>query len=196
MSMAKPKPLVRKNVELKRPGTISPEKRMHEMLRVDHAGEYGAIRIYKGQLAVLANRAEKRGTTETIRHMEEQEKEHLEAFNRIVNERGVRPTALTPVWHVAGFALGAATALMGEKAAMACTAAVEEVIEDHYQSQLDEIGEAEPELSKTIEKFRDDEVAHKETALESGAEQAPGYRILSDAIRAGTKLAIRLSEKI
>lgn len=196
MTMAKPKPKTRKSVEMKRPGTRSPEHRMHEMLRVDHAGEYGAIRIYKGQLAVLASRANKRGTTELIQHMEEQEREHLETFNRIVNERKVRPTALTPVWHVAGFALGAATALMGEKAAMACTAAVEGVIEDHYQSQLDEIGDTEPELTKTIEKFRDDEVEHRETAIESGAEQAPGYRLLSEAIRAGTKLAIRLSEKI
>ncbi|TNE36570.1 MAG: demethoxyubiquinone hydroxylase family protein [Alphaproteobacteria bacterium] len=179
-----------------RPGAKSSEKRMSEMLRVDHAGEYGATRIYQGQLAVLSKRGTRQASAETIRHMEAQEQVHLETFNRILNERQVRPTALTPIWHVAGFALGATTALMGEKAAMACTAAVEDVIDEHYQNQLDEIGEDETDLKATIAKFRDEEIEHHDIAIEQGAEQTPGYRILSNAIKAGTRLAIRLSEKV
>ncbi len=196
MPMSKPKPIVRKNMQSRRPGAITGEQRLHEMLRVDHAGEYGAVRIYRGQLAVLGSRAAKKQTAATIRRMEEQEQEHLKTFNKIVNERGVRPTALTPIWHVAGFALGAATALMGEKAAMACTAAVEEVIDTHYQDQLDEMDDTDPELRRTITKFRDEEIEHRETALAMGAEDTPGYRFLSDAIKAGTRMAIRLSEKV
>lgn len=179
----------------------SPRKqRLNEMLRVDHAGEYGAVRIYQGQIAVL-NARKRRGAVDddmlaTIRHMEEQEQEHLAAFNKILNERAVRPTAMTPVWHVAGYALGATTALMGEKAAMACTAAVEEVIEEHYQDQLDALDADEEELRAAITQFREDEIAHKDTALEHGAEDTPGYKTLSSAIKAGTRLAIRISERI
>lgn len=194
MPMTNPKP--RKNMGQLRPGAKSSEKRMSEMLRVDHAGEYGATRIYQGQLAVLSKRGTRQASAETIRHMEAQEQVHLETFNRILNERQVRPTALTPIWHVAGFALGATTALMGEKAAMACTAAVEDVIDEHYQNQLDEIGEDETDLKATIAKFRDEEIEHHDIAIEQGAEQTPGYRILSNAIKAGTRLAIRLSEKV
>ena len=165
---------------------------IESMIRVDHAGEYGAVRIYEGQLAVLKGRA----SAETIRHMAEQEQRHLKTFDRLVNERRVRPTALEPVWRVAGFALGAATALMGEKAAFACTAAVEEAIDEHYASQIEALGEKDPAFKKTAEDFRADEAAHHQTALDNGAEQAPGYRLMSSAIKAGCRMAIKLSEKI
>lgn len=194
MPMSQPKP--RKNMGALRPGAKTGEKRLAEMLRVDHAGEYGATRIYQGQLAVFGNRGTKQASAATIRHMEEQEQQHLETFNKIINEREIRPTALTPIWHVAGFALGATTALMGEKAAMACTAAVEDVIDKHYQGQLDEIADDEEGLRETITRFRDEEIEHHDIAIENGAEDAPGYRILSNAIKAGTRLAIRMSEKV
>ena len=163
------------------------------MIRVDQAGEYGATRIYAGQLAVMGTRAALAGE---VRHMAEQEAEHLAKFNALVAERGVRPTALQPFWHVAGFALGAATALIGPKAAMACTAAVEEEIDRHYTAQLDELGASDPELSATIEAFRADERAHRETALAAGAEQAPAYPLLSGAIRLGCRMAIRMAERV
>ena len=164
------------------------------MIRVDHAGEYGAVRIYEGQLAVL----KRRGSTkvETIQHMADQEQRHLKAFDRLVNERRVRPTALEPVWRIAGFALGAATAAMGEKAAFACTAAVEEVIDEHYASQIVALEGMDEGLKATVEDFRADEAAHRDEALKQGAEQAPGYRLLSETIKAGCRLAIKLSERI
>jgi ubiquinone biosynthesis monooxygenase Coq7 len=165
------------------------------MIRVDHAGEYGAVRIYEGQLAVMRTRPESRGAADAIAHMAEQEQKHLKAFDRLVNERRVRPTALEPVWRVAGFALGAATALMGEKTAMACTAAVEEVIDEHYAKQVEQL-DGDPELKRTIAEFRADEIAHRDTAFEHGAEMAPGYRFLSEAIKTGCRIAIRLSERI
>ena len=161
------------------------------MIRVDHAGEYGAVRIYQGQLAVLKAGA----AADTIRHMAKQEERHLAAFDRLVNERKVRPTALEPVWRVAGFALGAATALLGEKAAFACTAAVEEVIDEHYASQLEKLDD-DPALKKTLTEFRADEIAHRDEALAHGAEAAPGYRLLSAAIKTGCRVAIKLSERI
>lgn len=164
------------------------------MIRVDHAGEYGAVRIYEGQLAVL----KRRGSTkvETIQHMADQEQRHLKAFDRLVNERRVRPTALEPVWRIAGFALGAATAAMGEKAAFACTAAVEEVIDEHYASQIVALEGKDESLKATVEDFRADEAAHREEALKQGAEEAPGYKLLSETIKAGCRLAIKLSERI
>ena len=162
------------------------------MIRVDHAGEYGAVRIYEGQLAVLG----KRGSADTIRHMAEQEQRHLKTFDRLVNERKVRPTALEPLWRVAGYALGVGTALLGEKAAFACTAAVEEVIDAHYTAQIAELGDKDPELKNTVEDFRAEDAQHRQLALDHGAEQAPGYRLLSEAIKAGCRVAIKLSEKI
>jgi ubiquinone biosynthesis monooxygenase Coq7 len=162
------------------------------MIRVDHAGEYGAVRIYEGQLAILS----KRGGADTIRHMAEQEQRHLKTFDRLVNERRVRPTALEPLWRVAGYMLGMGTALLGEKAAFACTAAVEEVIDAHYTVQLAELGDKDPELKNTVEDFRAEEAQHRQLALDHGAEQAPGYRLLSAAIKAGCRVAIKLSEKI
>jgi ubiquinone biosynthesis monooxygenase Coq7 len=166
------------------------------MIRVDHAGEYGAVRIYEGQLAVFGADKTKARTAALIRHMAKQEEKHLATFDMLINERGVRPTALEPVWRVAGFALGAASALIGEKAAMACTAAVEQVIDEHYAGQLERLGEDEAALKKTVAEFRADEIAHRDTALEHGAEQAPAYRLFSGAVKAGCKLAIALSTRI
>src|ERR1043166_4834142 len=174
------------------PGPAKPD--VHAMIRVDHAGEYGAVRIYEGQLAVLNRRGG--AAADTIRHMAEQEQRHLAAFNTLIRDRRVRPTALGPLWQVAGFALGAATALMGEKAAFACTAAVEEAIDEHYATQIEALGDGDPHLKKTVEDFRADEAAHRQTALDHGAEQAPGYKFLSEAIKAGCRVAIKLSEKI
>jgi len=178
----------------RRPKPAAPGAKLdtEAMIRVDHAGEYGAVRIYEGQLAVL-----KQGpAADLIRHMAEQEQHHLKTFDRLIQERKVRPTALEPVWRVAGFALGAATALMGEKAAFACTAAVEEVIDEHYASQVAALEGKDEPLKATVEQFRADEAAHRDTALENGAEQAPGYRLLSEAIKAGCRVAIKLSERI
>jgi ubiquinone biosynthesis monooxygenase Coq7 len=166
------------------------------MIRVDHAGEYGAVRIYEGQLAVLGRRKGSEASAGMIRHMAEQEQRHLKAFDKIVNERRVRPTALEPVWRLAGFALGFGTALMGEKAAFACTAAVEEAIDEHYAAQIEALGDSDPGLKQTVEDFRADEAAHRQTALDNGAEQATGYKFLSQAIKAGCRVAIKLSEKI
>lgn len=169
------------------------DRRTERMLRVDHAGEYGATRIYAGQLAVMGNRAPH---AEEVAHMAAQEAEHKARFDALLSERGVRPTALQPFWHVAGFALGAATALIGPEAAMACTAAIEEEIDQHYGRQLDELGEDDPELAGVIRQFRDDERAHRATALAAGAERAPAYPLLSGAIRLGCRVAIRLAERI
>ncbi len=163
------------------------------MIRVDHAGEYGAVRIYEGQLAVLGHRNSE--TVVAIRKMAEQEQQHLKTFDALINERRVRPTALEPVWRVAGFALGAATALMGEKAAMACTAAVEEAIDEHYAGQIEAL-DHDPNLKKTVADFREEEIAHRDEAIAHGAEQAPAYRLLSETIKAGCRVAIKLSEKI
>lgn len=175
------------------PGTRTPDD-VEAMIRVDHAGEYGAVCIYEGQLAVLGARHTK--ATDAIRHMAEQEQRHLKTFNTLINERRVRPTALEPIWRVAGFALGAATAMLGEKAAMACTAAVEEVIDEHYAAQVARLGDKDPVLKETVEAFRVEEVVHRDTAIAHGAEEAPGYRLLSEGIKAGCRLAIALSEKI
>ena len=163
------------------------------MLRVDQAGEYGATRIYAGQLAVMGDRAPHAAE---IAAMATQEAEHRARFDAMIARRGVRPTALQPLWNVAGYALGAATALIGPEAAMACTAAIETEIERHYSTQLDELGDDDPELAATIAEFRDDEREHHATALAAGAERAPGYPLLSGAIRLGCRMAIRLSERI
>ncbi len=189
-------PAFKDNDQPELPGRRDDKKRLEEMIRVDHAGEHGAVRIYEGQLAVLGRRPSTRASAATIKKMADQEQHHLDTFNRLVTEHRVRPTALQPIWDVAGFALGAATALMGEKAAMACTAAVEEVIDEHYAAQEKELGDKNPEFKKVVSKFREEEIEHKETALAEGAEEAPGYPILSTTIKAGCRLAIRLSEKI
>jgi ubiquinone biosynthesis monooxygenase Coq7 len=174
------------------PGDLPRRERIARMIRVDHAGEYGAKRIYEGQLAVLG-----RGPKgPVIEHMAEQEREHLDTFDRLVADRGVRPTLLHPLWHVGAFAMGAATALLGDHAAMACTVAVEEVIDDHYARQAEALGEDEPELKAVIERFRAEEQEHRDIGLEHEAEQAPGYRLLSGAVKAATRTAIWLSERV
>lgn len=174
---------------------VSTAEDVESMVRVDHAGEYGAVRIYEGQLAVFDALNPGSAAAEAIRKMAQQEQRHLQTFDRLVNARMVRPTALEPVWRLAGFALGAATALIGEKAAMACTAAVEEVIDQHYAAQLNRLG-GDDELKNTVAEFRNDEIAHRDEALLHGAEEAPAYRLLSEAIKSGCRLAIRLSERI
>ncbi|MSP30158.1 MAG: demethoxyubiquinone hydroxylase family protein [Acetobacteraceae bacterium] len=178
--------------DLRQPGDHTPADRIAQMIRVDHAGEYGAARIYAGQLAVLG-RGEK---GDLLRHMAAQEAQHLRAFSAMVRDRRVRPTALLPLWHLAGFALGALTAALGEKAAMACTVAVEDAIDAHYTAQAIELGTTEPELKQTIENFRTEELQHRDTALAHGAEETPGYRLLYRAINTGCRVAIKLSERI
>jgi len=163
------------------------------MLRVDQAGEYGATRIYAGQLAVLRRNCPE---AKLVSRMAAQEERHLARFDKLMAERRVRPTALQPVWNVAGFALGAATALMSEKAALACTDAVETEIDRHYGRQLDELGEDDPELASDIREFRADELEHRDIAREAGATQAVGYPVLTAAIRAGCRVAIELSKRI
>ena len=163
------------------------------MLRVDQAGEYGATRIYAGQLAVLRRNSP---AAKLVSRMAAQEARHLERFDQLMSERNVRPTVLQPVWNVAGFALGAATALMSEEAAMACTEAVETEIDLHYGQQLAELGEDDPEFVADIEKFRAEELEHRDTAREAGATRAIGYPLLTAAIRAGCKVAIGLSKRI
>ena len=167
--------------------------RSARMLRVDQAGEYGATRIYAGQLAVMGARAPHSGE---VAAMAAQEADHKARFDRLIAQRGVRPTALQPLWSVAGYALGAATALIGPEAAMACTAAIEEEIDRHYTQQLDELGDDDPELAGMIDEFREDERDHRDAALAAGAERAPAYPLLSGAIRLGCRIAIRLSERI
>jgi len=168
-------------------------KRVARMLRVDQAGEYGATRIYAGQVAVMGSRAPH--ATE-IAGMAAQEADHKARFDAMMVERGVRPTLLQPVWSAAGYALGAATALLGPEAAMACTAAIETEIDRHYSEQLEELGDSDPELATIVAEFRDDEREHREAALAAGAEKAPAYPLLSGAIRLGCRFAIKLSERI
>jgi ubiquinone biosynthesis monooxygenase Coq7 len=174
------------------PGDRATAVDTERMIRVDQAGEFGATRIYTGQLAVL-----RRGrSASAIREMAEQEQRHLAQFDRLMHERRVRPTVLSPLWHVAGYALGAATALMGERAAMACTVAVEEVIDGHYARQAEQLGAGDSELTETIQAARADELAHRDTALAHKATETPGYELISAAIKTGARIAIWLSERI
>ena len=166
---------------------------LEQIIRVDHAGEYGATRIYDGQIAVFGKNSK---IGKTIQHMADQEQEHIDKFNELILEHRVRPTALLPVWNIAGFALGASTAFLGEKAAMACTVAVEKVIGEHYQEQLDLLEDDHKDLKKTISKFRDDELEHHDIGIEHDAESAPGYKIMSKVIELGCKTAIAISKKI
>tara|TARA_B100000029_G_scaffold155133_1_gene150475 strand:- start:202 stop:792 length:591 start_codon:yes stop_codon:yes gene_type:complete len=166
---------------------------LDEIIRVDHAGEYGATRIYDGQIAVFGKDSK---IGKTIQHMADQEQEHIEKFNDLLIEKRVRPTALLPLWNIAGFALGAGTALMGEKAAMACTVAVEKVIGEHYREQQDLLEDDEKELKKTIAKFEKDELEHHDIGLEHDAENAPGYKVMTKVIEIGCKAAIAISKKI
>ena len=172
------------------PGDPAPD--IAAMIRVDHAGEYGAVRIYDGQLVVLG-----RGRArDEVRHMAEQENRHLAAFDDLVRSRHVRPTLLQPLWHIAGYALGAATALLGERAAMACTVAVEEVIDEHYRDQTERLGDADPALAETLQAFRADELRHRDVAIEHGATEALGYELISAFVKTGSRLAIWLSTRL
>jgi ubiquinone biosynthesis monooxygenase Coq7 len=169
---------------------------MAEILRVDHAGELGAVAIYRGQRAVLGEARGRERIAGQLAEMEAQEARHLARFDGLLTDRRVRPTALAPVWRLAGFALGAGTALLGEKAAHACTEAVETVIEAHYAGQIAELGSREPELTAELARFREEELAHRDLAVEEGAREAPGYGLMAAVIRTGCRAAIKLSEKI
>ncbi len=182
----------KKTGEDRLPGDLSSRELLARIIRVDHAGECGAKRIYEGQLAVLGG--SDKGAL--LQHMADQELHHLETFKKMMVERRVRPTLLMPFWHVAGYALGAGTALMGERAAMACTVAVEEVIDGHYAGQHEKLGDDEKDLKKTIERFRAEEMGHRDMGIDHDAELTPGYCVLYEAIKAGTRAAIWLSERV
>lgn len=183
---------LRATAEDRVPGDLTKDELIARILRVDQAGELGAVRIYQGQRAVLGRG--RHGALLTRMH--DQEKHHLDTFNRLISKRRVRPTLLSPLWHVAGFALGAGTALLGERAAMACTVAVEEAIDEHYAAQAAVLGDDEPDLKATIETFRAEEIEHRDIGLANEAEKAPGYPLLSAAIKTGCRAAIWLSERI
>ena len=182
----------RMTAEDRLPGDPDREETLARMIRVDQAGEYGAVRIYAGQRAFLPRGA----AADAVDEMAAKEAEHLAAFDALVAERGIRPTALMPLWHVAGYALGAATALMGERAAMACTEAIEEVIDRHYAEQSAALGEDEAELRATIDEFRADEIEHRDLAVAHEARGAPGYDLLTRAVKTGSRLAIWLSIRV
>ena len=172
------------------------KKILEEIIRVDHAGERGAIKIYEGQLLALKTIKQDKDLRDKIEKMKEQEKEHLEYFEKEIKKRKIKPTSLLPLWDIMGITLGFGTAMLGKKAAMLCTASVEEVIEEHYQSQLSKLGADEIKLKNKIEKFKKDETDHKETAYESGASNRGLYSIMDKVIKTGSKIAITISEKI
>ena len=174
------------------PGEPDTAALLARMIRVDHAGEFGARRIYEGQMAVLRHRR----SAPLIRRMHEQELQHLKVFEALLVKRRVRPTLLQPLWHLAGFALGAGTALLGERAAMACTVAVETVIDEHYADQAARLGDDEAALKATVEQFRADEIEHRDIGLANGAEQTQGYTVLTTVIKLGARAAIWLSERL
>ena len=171
-------------------------KTLEEIIRVDHAGERGAIKIYEGQLLALSTIKQDEDLKNIIEEMKEHEKEHLEYFEKEIQKRKIKPTYLLPLWDIMGVSLGFGTALLGKKAAMLCTASVEEVIEAHYENQLKKIGSDEKDLKIKIEKFKSDEVNHKNTAYDSGASKSGIYSVLDVLIRTGSKIAINISEKI
>ena len=179
-----------------RPGAGAARARMHEMLRVDHAGELAAGAIYRGQRAVLRGSPRAGRALAQIADLEAQEDEHLARFDAILVERQVRPSLLTPLWRAAGFGLGAATALISESAAHACTEAVETVIEGHYAAQVAELADREPALAAELSRFRDDELAHRDIAIAEGAREAPAYPLLTAVIRAGCRAAIAIAQKV
>ena len=172
------------------------QKILEEIIRVDHASERGAVKIYEGQLLALKTIKQDESLKDKIEKMKEQEKEHLEYFEKEIQKRKIKPTYLLPLWDIMGVTLGFGTALLGKKAAMLCTASVEEVIEDHYQNQLKKLGNDEMELKAKIEKFMGDEVDHKNMAYEAGATNKGMYSIMDQVIRVGSRIAISISEKI
>jgi len=184
------------HVPLPRPGRGATQARMAEILRVDHAGEYAAVQIYRAQRAVFEAAGNRPALAADMAEMERQEAVHLARFDALLTHNRVRPTLMTPVWRLAAQALGAGTALMGEKAAHACTEAVESVIEEHYADQIAEVADRDPALAAELQVFRDEELAHHDHAVEQGSREAPGYRVLSAVIRAGCRVAIKVSERV
>ncbi len=182
----------KKTVNNFQPGDLTARQLIDQIIRVDHAGEYGAKRIYQGQMAVLKNKP----AYKIVKHMAEQEEAHLQYFSEEIGKRKVRPTAMMPIWHVGAYAMGALTAMLGEKAAMACTVAVEEVIDEHYQEQLQKLQDDELELKNKIKKFRDEELEHRDIGLNNNAEQAHGYPLLRGIVRGATKFAITVSKRV
>ena len=171
-------------------------KTLEEIIRVDHAGERGAIKIYEGQLLALKTIIQDENLKNIVEKMKEHEKEHLEYFEKEIQKRKIKPTYMLPLWDVMGVALGFGTVLLGKKAAMLCTASVEEVIENHYDNQLKKIGNDEKNLKDKIEKFKNEEIDHKNIAYGAGATNKGLYSIMDKAIRAGSRIAITISEKI
>jgi len=186
------KRLKTKSKKKKRENSLN-KQLLDEIIRVDHAGEYGATKIYSGQLAVFGKNSP---IGKTIQQMANQEQKHINTFDRLIVKKRVRPTVLMPLWNLAGFALGVTTAMMGKKAAMACTVAVEDVIGKHYEKQAKELGDKEPALKKIILEFRDDELEHHDIGIKHEAEKTLGYNILSKIIKTGCKTAIAISKKI
>ena len=185
-----------RRVPLPRPGRGASKRRRDEILRVDHAGEYAAVHIYRAQRAVFEGRAGKDAIAADMEEMRGQEQVHLERFQALLKAENVRPTIMTPVWRLAAMALGAGTALIGEKAAHACTEAVESVIEEHYADQIAEMQDRDPALAAELTKFREEELAHHDHAVEHGSRDAPAYALLSTVIKAGCRVAIKMSEKV
>lgn len=172
------------------------KKTLEEIIRVDHAGERGAIKIYEGQLLALKTIKQDNDLKDKIEEMKKQEKKHLEYFEKEIQKRKIKPTYLLPLWDLMGVTLGFGTALLGKKSAMLCTASVEEVIEDHYKDQLKKLGNDEKDLKAKIEKFKEDEIHHKNISYESGATNKGVYSIMDKLIRTGSRIAITISEKI
>ena len=172
------------------------KKTLEEIIRVDHAGERAAIKIYEGQLLALKTIKQDNELKDKIEKMKDQEREHLEYFEKEIQKRNIKPTYLLPLWDLMGVTLGFGTALLGKKATMLCTSSVEEVIEDHYSNQLKKLGKDESELKTKIEKFRGDEIEHKNIAYETGASNKGLYSIIDKVIKTGSRIAITISEKI
>ncbi|MGZ9099077.1 MAG: demethoxyubiquinone hydroxylase family protein [Brevundimonas sp.] len=191
-----PDPETDRRIPLARPGRGASRRRRAEILRVDHAGEYAAVHIYRAQRAVFEGRAGREAIAADLGEMQAQEAAHLARFDALLNAERVRPTVMTPVWRLAAMALGTGTALMGEKAAHACTEAVESVIEAHYADQIAELQERDPALAAELSVFRDEELAHHDHAVEHGSREAPGHGLLGAVIRAGCRAAIKLSERV
>jgi ubiquinone biosynthesis monooxygenase Coq7 len=185
-----------RRIPLARPGRGASRRRRAEILRVDHAGEYAAVQIYRAQRAVFDGRTSCETIAADTAGMEAQEAVHLARFEALLNTERVRPTVMTPVWRLAALALGTGTALMGEKAAHACTEAVESVIEEHYADQIAELRDLDPALAAELSVFRDEELAHHDHAVAAGSREAPGYDLLSAVIKAGCRIAIKVSERV
>ena len=185
-----------RRIPLARPGQGASRARRAEILRVDHAGEYAAVHIYRAQKAVFEGRSGKAALAADMGEMQDQEAVHLARFETLLNAERVRPTLMTPVWRLAAMALGTGTALMGEKAAHACTEAVESVIEEHYADQIAELKDRDPDLAAELTKFRDEELAHHDHAVAHGSREAAGYALLSAVIKAGCRVAIKVSERV